>query len=260
MKNIRLLIALYIITLASCQTSETTDGKSTEINMLDFIAKNATLNAENMNEITMSAVSIHGKIAQVNLQKEFKDEYSKGAGSAYPPTVYFSKSMRLDGSENMKVYAYTDQVSMDEIIPTFGNRIKISIERSSANAKIETIDVDVYNPQLIKIINRDELLSVSKDEDMTILWTKDEINNKPVTISLIGRSFTGSDQQLPDVDLTKLVDDTGSFTISRSELQIFPNDINLDIVLSRGNQEVVNSNTVMTMYNTDLVSSKIVNK
>ena len=74
MKNIRLLFALCIITLASCQTSETTNRKSTELNMVDFIAKNATLKTENMNEITLSAVNIHGKITQVNLQKEFKDE------------------------------------------------------------------------------------------------------------------------------------------------------------------------------------------
>lgn len=257
MKNTRLLIALSIVTLASCQKSETTDGKSTELNMLDFIAKNATLNAEGMNEITMSAVNIHGKIAQVNLQKEFKDEYSKGAGRAYPPTVQFSKTMRLDGSENIRVFAYTDQISMNDVMPTFGKKIKLSIERSSASGRTELIDAEVYNPLLVEIINRDELLSVSPEEDMTIRWNKDEVNNKPVTIALIGRSYNVSGDQLLDVDFTKLVDDTGSFTISRTQLQMFPSNISFDIVIARANQEVINNNTVVTMYNSDLVSSRM---
>jgi hypothetical protein len=257
MKNIRLLIALFIVTLGSCQTSETTDRKGTELNMLDFIAKNAILKTENMNEITLSAVNIHGKIAQVNLQKEFKDEYSKGVGRAYPPSVNFSKGMRLEGSEGMKVLPYTDQISMSDVAATFGKKMKISIERSTPNGKTEIIEADVYNPQLVEIINRDELLSVSPYENMTIRWNRDEINNKPVTIALIGRSYTLSGDQLSNVDLTKLVDDTGSFTISRSELEMFGSGISFDIVIARANQEVVNTNTIVTMYNSDLVSSRM---
>ncbi len=257
MKNIRLLFALCIITLASCQTSETTNRKSTELNMVDFIAKNATLKTENMNEITLSAVNIHGKITQVNLQKEFKDEYSKGAGRAYPPSVNFSKGMRLEGSEGMKVLPYTDEISMNDVTATFGKRMKISIERSTPNGRTEVIEADVYNPLLVEIINRDELLSVSPYEDMTIRWNKDEINNKPVTIALIGRNYTLSGDQLVDVDFTKLVDDTGFFTISRAELEMFGAGISFDIVIARANQEVVNNNTIVSMYNSDLVSSRM---
>jgi hypothetical protein len=254
MKNLQFLIIIPIIILASCQKSEIGERKSTELGMVDFISKNATINAENMDAITLSAVNIHGKTTQINLQKEFKGKAKLNT------SVSFSKTLRLDASENFKVIAYTDEIAMNEIVPTFGSRIKLSIEKSSANLKTETTEIEVYNPQLIRITNKDVLSSVSKEEDLTILWTKDEVNNKPVTISLLGRSQVESGQDLSNVDLAKLVEDTGSFTISKSDLQIFPNDIRLDIVLSRGNQEVANGNTVITMYNTDLVSSKIAKK
>ena len=78
-----------------------------------------------------------------------------------------------------------------------------------------------------------------------------------MTIALIGRSNTLSGDQLIDVDFTKLVDDTGSFTISRSELEMFGDGISFDIVIARANQEVVNNNTIVNMYNSDLVSSRM---
>ncbi|UXE65180.1 MAG: hypothetical protein KA713_11825 [Chryseotalea sp. WA131a] len=83
------------------------------------------------------------------------------------------------------------------------------------------------------------------------------MNNKPITIALIGRSYSITDQQISDVDLTKLVDDTGSFTISRADLQRFPSDCSFDIILARGNQQVINNNTVVSLYNSDLVSSRM---
>ena len=110
---------------------------------------------------------------------------------------------------------------------------------------------------IVQIINRDELLSISPDQDVTIRWERDEINDKPVTIALIGRSYTLTDEELIDLDFTKLVNDTGSFTISRSELQMFPANISFDIVIARANQEIVNNDTVVTLYNSDLVSSRL---
>lgn len=257
MKNTIGLIAVTLISLISCQNPETTNGNGKEINMLEFISRNATINSDNMNMITLSAANIHGKISQVNLQKEFKDEYSKGVGRAYPPSVVFSKSIRLEGSESIKVLPYTDEIAMSDITSTFGKNMKLSIERQTPSGRIEVIDAEVYNPMLVEIINRDELLSVSPDQNMTIRWNRDEVNNQPVTIALIGRSYSVSGDQLVDADFTKLVDDTGSFTITRAELQAFPSNISFDIVLARANQQVVNNNTVVTMYNTDLVSSRM---
>ncbi len=255
MKNIISLIALSIF-FSSCHNAETASTNNGELNIIKFIADNATIDSENMNKITLSAVNIHGNLAQVNLQKEFNDEYSKGAGRAYPPSVVFSKSLRLEGVDNMKVLPYTDEASMNDLISTFGKKIKISVERTNPSGKTEIVDAEVYNPLLVEIINRSELLTISPNEDLTIRWNKDEVNNAPVTIALIARSYNISGDQLVDVDFTKLVDDTGSFTINRSELQAFPLDISFDIVIARANQQVVNGNTVVTMYNSDLVSSR----
>lgn len=63
---------------------------------------------------------------------------------------------------------------------------------------------------IFNVSNREELLSISPDQDVTIRWDKDEINDKPITISLIGRNYTLTGEELIDLDFTKLVDDTGS--------------------------------------------------
>lgn len=248
MKKLTISLIAFLI-LASCEKS-TVGGrqKGKELDMLSFISKNAVINTEGMDQITISAVSIHGRISQINLQKELNKD--KNA------SVYFTNSVGLSAAEDFKVIPYTDQ-AIKELIATFGKSIKISVITSSSFTKGETTDLDVFNPQLVEITNREELMSVSQGSDITIQWNKDMVNNNPVTISLIGRSHLVSGEQLVDVDFTKLVEDTGSFTITREDLQTFPSDIQFDIVIVRANQQVINNDTVVTMFNSDIVSSRM---
>jgi len=215
-----------------------------------FIRANGYLQQEFETEITLSAVSIAGGLAQV----DFRSELSKTKRDI--STVRLLES-NLDEAQSYHTVTFSDDSKMTNLRSKFGKMISVTVEKISADGRTEIITDEVYNPELVEIINRDELLTISPNEDITIRWERDEVNDKPITISLIGRSYGVNGDQLIDVDFTKLVSDTGSFTIQRSELDIFDPSTTIDIVVARANQTVINDNTLVTMYNSDLVASRI---
>jgi hypothetical protein len=158
---------------------------------------------------------------------------------------------------NIEVYTKSKK-NLTNITPIFGRNIIISLNSTSLAKGSETLnqEVEVYNPEMIKATNKEELLSVYKTNDLTIYWEPDPVNDKPISIVLISRQLNSTNDQVYDVHLTKLVNDVGKFTINSSELSIFPNNSMFDIILARGNTAIF-KDTKVNLYSTDLISSEI---
>jgi hypothetical protein len=249
-KIVYLLVMLMVI---SCSPDNNNLPNSNELNIDDIFKDIKPNSGMDYNYINISASNIHGKTAQVNVHKNMKSllkKSSKTVLSINQNKIPFEKG-------NIEVYTKSKK-NLTNITPIFGRNIIISLNSTSLAKGSETLnqEVEVYNPEMIKATNKEELLSVYKTNDLTIYWEPDPVNDKPISIVLISRQLNSTNDQVYDVHLTKLVNDVGKFTINSSELSIFPNNSMFDIILARGNTAIF-KDTKVNLYSTDLISSEI---
>jgi hypothetical protein len=251
MKPIRLFIFSMVIALSACSGREDVSKKSEELSIPDLFKKAIKADPSKYNYVTVSASSVEGTVTQVNVINDFRT----GNNAQGRPKLWID-SEYIDPSSMLTTYSFRDQ-AINNILPKFGKKVAIKIEHLLIISRSSGIEsAEVYNPSLIKITNREKISVISKNEDLTITWEKDQNNDKPIGINLIARENISSGERIINISLTKAVIDTGLFTIDHADLQKFPSNSFIDIYITRGNQ-VISDSTAFTFYNSDLVEAKL---
>lgn len=241
---------LAVLTVLSCSTENKDLLNSNELNIDDIFKGVKQNSGMDYNYINISASNIHGKTAQVNIHKNMKYLLKKSS-----ETTLSINQNKIEFEEN-DIAVYTkSKKNLSSITPNFGKKIKISLKSNSlAKGGAETFnqEVEVYNPAMIKATNKEELYNLDIENDVTVNWDIDPLNDLPISIVLISRKLGSS----KDIQLKKVVKDVGTFTINSSELSIFTKGSKIDVLLSRGNSETF-GDTVVNLYNIDLISSEV---
>ena len=249
-----ILVSAILLTVSCTKEDNTLENKSEELNIFDLLSQATTTDYSEYDKVIVAASSIHGKTAQVNISRDFPKSVNKSKELA---TTKFYVNNKLLESNNEGITVITRmQTELDEFLPYFGQNITFKVQKKSTKGYTTTTNHEVYNPKLIKIDNKNELKYFSKSKDLTVKWMPDMINDKPIGIMLVLRR-RGTGSEIPkNIYIFKAVNDLGSFTFNADDLSAFPNDGMIDIIISRGNQKVV-ENKVYTLYNSDLVAGKV---
>lgn len=149
---------------------------------------------------------------------------------------------------NSTDYTYTEK--NNQFHNLFGQDIVISLTRShNAAAKSQSEgykDYTIYNPKLVGITNFEPIVYFSTSNDLLFEWVPDTNNEKrPIFINMKLRSV-GKDEILPskNVSFSKIVDDTGSFSVKAADLSVFPDESKVDIMVYRGNAKLMDDNVI----------------
>jgi hypothetical protein len=231
MKSLKILVSIVLINLLFSCTNESVDKSKTEISLGDLM-KTLPTNFSSLNSVVISSSSVGSTLAQVNVQSVFKN--NKYAAIKIDNDV-------IEGTEGVKTFSYLN--------------IGFTINKEIENGRTEAVGISLYAPQLL-ILNLDELLEFSKSKDLKINWNKDNVNSKPyVTIMLVARQLENGDFIKENIRIQKTVNDNGTVTIDKSELQKFCTNCRLGITLLRGNYSIVDDLAVAAININSTVST-----
>ncbi len=138
-------------------------------------------------------------------------------------------------------FGYSDStVTLGEGLSLYGTNVKIKITGTSS---ADTLTKIIYMPKKVfKTRNDFPLGSISNSTNLTINWTPDSLTSWRNVIIKIWYNATMSrflsDSTLPaqDKELTYIVPDNGTYTISSADLQGFQKKSYVWISLGRGSQ------------------------
>lgn len=248
MKQITIL-TLIILFLFSCQNQD--DRIYNQGN--DIYYKTASTKRVD-NHFTISAISIAGKLSQVDFSQYFMNEKGKEEDllilGNFKNEFINSNLGDYNNHENFSINRLNEKFGL--LKDSFGRSIDLKPENSSESDEI-------YIPKLLTIENTSVLNEIDKDNGFSINWNADNENaNGKVTIVIInrGKINNNSGSKVKNISYSNIIDDTGSYNVSSNDLGIFDADSNIDIVLSRGNQILLN-NTALTVVTSDLYPAKI---
>jgi len=257
MKNMKLItLVSAVLIFASCSKDSENSVQSGEISIADVIKEVSKIDVSDHNMITLSASNIGGETAQIDVHQDFDN--SSETARFHGGDVQIAINGEIVKGNYSTPFSRSSQRSLSSSPFEFGKKITFQIQSSSAvNGRINSEEYEVYNPELIRITNKDEIHTFDKTKGLPIQWNADLLNEHPVTIELVLRSES-EDGSLTSssVNVTKIVYDTGDFTVPASDLAVFPNGSTIDIVIIRGNQERMDQNA-FTLYNSDLISAKV---
>jgi hypothetical protein len=207
--------------------------------------KTLPTNFSSLNSVVISSSSVGSTLAQVNVQSVFKN--NKYAAIKIDNDV-------IEGTEGVKTFSYLNP-GFEKWSSKFGRDIGFTINKEIENGRTEAVGISLYAPQLL-ILNLDELLEFSKSKDLKINWNKDNVNSKPyVTIMLVARQLENGDFIKENIRIQKTVNDNGTVTIDKSELQKFCTNCRLGITLLRGNYSIVDDLAVAAININSTVST-----
>ena|GEM_PF-6586707 len=234
--------------VVSCSTDNSPLINSGELGIGDLLQYVSEHSSEN--RINIAASNVHGITSQIDIHKELAVSLRK---EGYQNTVAIDqKEIDFEQDSYVKVYSSSAD-GMDDMMPKFGANIIVSIKTYDKTKESEVAyrKAEVYNPAMIKATNMEEIMNIDKTQDLTIRWNPDPVNDKPISITLISRKSGDK-----NVHINKVVNDTGAFTITASELSIFSAESKIDVLLARGNTET-NGDTEINLYNVELISSEV---
>jgi hypothetical protein len=244
MKSLKILVSIVLINLLFSCTNESVDKSKTEISLGDLM-KTLPTNFSSLNSVVISSSSVGSTLAQVNVQSVFKN--NKYAAIKIDNDV-------IEGTEGVKTFSYLNP-GFEKWSSKFGRDIGFTINKEIENGRTEAVGISLYAPQLL-ILNLDELLEFSKSKDLKINWNKDNVNSKPyVTIMLVARQLENGDFIKENIRIQKTVNDNGTVTIDKSELQKFCTNCRLGITLLRGNYSIVDDLAVAAININSTVST-----
>lgn len=239
----KILLIIIAITIVSCGNNEVIDTKN------DFL--NLFTNKKAKNHITFSMSNIKGKTASISLDKQFENEIDK---QKYLDHRNYLKSKFI---ERPNEHYSPRSENFYEAYDMFGKSNSVSF--FNKGEKKGNVNKKVYFPQEIAIKNPENVRELNTKKDLKLNWNPDLKNpNAKAFILLINRGNITENKivNLENVYIKKIVDDNGSYTLSKRELEKFKSNNNIDIIISRGNQKIID-NTAYTILTTDLITSKV---
>jgi len=252
MKNIFKLLLIIILVQSCTNDKDFVAQDDAELDIIDAyeLAEKIIPKCSECNTVSISATNIAGKTSQVSIHKQIKNPLYKDKNNKV-----FVKNKEINfGNSDLVSYKSKDD-NFRNLKNSFGEFISVDINNGSLQ-KNNVSTVNVYNPKLIEITNKDALYEIDKNSNITIQWEPDLENDLPISIVLVSRYLESDGSPIQNVHLEKVVNDVGSYTINANELGIFPDKSKLNVALIRGNIEQIN-NTIVYLYNTDLISARI---
>lgn len=250
MKKVLILIIISL-SFFSCSKDGSVNTEKMEDSFLDYFTNKGA-----DNHITIFSSSINGNVASITVTKNLEDPKLK---SKYAARSYFGlEKKNVDVIE----YFFKKDKNFKKALDVFGSRISLSentalYARGTSVPKAETM----YVPELISIENPEKNRFLDKGKDLKLSWNPDFKNPiDKVVVLIINRGYMEGNQTVnaEKLYIKKVVDDTGSFTLSKEELKKFKEDTYLDVIVSRGNQ-LLKDDVLHTAVTSDLIFPKVIN-
>lgn len=247
MKKI-LLVVLTTSFYVSCSNENITQDSQPSI--LSYLT-----NKTAENHFTISASSINGNVASVDITKDFKDNNVKKFYSRRPR---FKAKKSYNGITN---HVSSMDENINEATSIFGSNIPL-YNKNNSKYLARAYEEVMYVPERISIENPEGLKKLSTNKDLSIAWNPDKKNPiDKISIVIVNRGNISGRRivNAEDYYIHKVVEDNGNFKISKEDLKKFGSNVHLDIAISRGNQ-VTKNNVVHTAVTTDLVPVRTINR
>ncbi|TNE29082.1 MAG: hypothetical protein EP346_07040 [Bacteroidetes bacterium] len=249
--SIRLLVVLVGTTfLASCEKEEIVEVDRS----YPALFSSGTIKGVD-HVINIGRAQEANTVHMINFNGEFVDDQgdltTSGhlivAGHSGSPTANdaFEFVSRLDDSD------FPDVVASLE-----GQLVPVEYEYNNVDYA-----VDFYCPQSVNVSFNQDIHNIDKTQDLVVTWSVDpDATFDDLVISLVSRGVDGEiDETTADLVIQEVTQDDGSYTFSSSLFEEWPDQLNVDVIIGRGNQVFDDqSSTLITFINYNYTSGKIV--
>ena len=236
MKNIFKLLLIAILVQSCTNEKDFVHQDDGELDMIDVyeLAEKIIPKCSECNTVSISATNIAGTTSQISIHKQIKDPIYKNKINKI-----FVQNNEIKFSDSDFVSINSKNTNFQTLKNSFGESISVDINNGTLKSSNNATVVNVYNPKLIEITNKDALYEIDKNSNITIEWDPDILNDLPISIVLVSRYLESDGSPIQNVHLEKVVNDVGSYTINANELGIFPDKSKLNVALIRGNIEYI---------------------
>jgi hypothetical protein len=252
-----LIYSLTAMVLASgCKKTGKTEDESTgrkDIGLNGLISESAVAN------ITVNSTTVVGKPAQVQITGEFTSDGNAPLVGIENLSINGSDIPMIENNRYSKFYSAKDE-SFGQGLALFGREFTVT----TSGYENGDVNTRLYSPGLITAKLNRSATALNRSLPLEITWNADPGNRNPVIILLVHRGLLDNPDALSISNITYMVkvDDNGRYSIPPTELSKFPVNSKLDILVSRGNQQILTVNggkeVNVTAYTSELVPARII--
>ncbi len=256
MKKLLIFSITAIVLASGCKKTGSTGAEAAgqkNFSMNSLLSESAAAN------ITVNSTTVVGKPAQVQITGEFTADGNAPLVSIESLSINGREIPQVENNRYSKFYSAKDE-SFSEGMAMFGK------EFSATTTGYENGDVNtrLYSPALITARLNRSATALDRSLPLEITWNADPNNQNPVIILLVHRGLLNNPDALSISNITYMVKaaDNGRYSIPPDQLSRFPASSKLDILVSRGNQQILTVNggkeINVTAYTTELVPARII--